>query len=98
MWELLSLEASIGDVFGLRFCLGNRVIEILADVRVDGRVAILSGVHFQGAGPNTIGGGQLKALAKWAKEALDVDELRVEGATRTTGANPGHAPSPLLFR
>jgi hypothetical protein len=36
-------------------------------------------------------------LALWVKDSLDVDELRIEGATRATGASPGRKPTSLVF-
>jgi hypothetical protein len=39
----------------------------------------------------------LIALARWVKVILDVDELEVEGAVRTSGAAPGRKPGRLVF-
>jgi hypothetical protein len=67
----------------------------------DGRVLTLRGVHMhggEGAGANAIGHANLKVLARTVMERMDFDELVVEGAVRTTGANPGHRPGPLRFR
>ena len=40
----------------------------------------------------------LRYLIRWAMEQLDVDEFRIEGATRTSGAGPGRRPATLIFR
>ena len=49
------------------------------------------------ASPNTFGRNGLKQIAKVAMERMGYDEIIIEGATRTTGANPGHRPRPIRF-
>ena len=73
-------------------------VHIMADVHIAGRSVTLYGLHALGAGPNRLGVATLLRLGHWALEALDLDELRIEGATRTSGANPGRDPRPLVFR
>jgi hypothetical protein len=66
-----------------------------ADMELTHRRAVLRGLHILGAGPNTMGQGALRRLMQWAKEQRDVDELRIEGATRTSGVHPGQIPRPF---
>lgn len=63
------------------------------------RLLILHGYHMHGenVGPNEFGWRQLRWLADAVMEILDVDEIRIEGEVRTSGANPGHRPRPLRF-
>lgn len=63
------------------------------------RCLILRGYHMHGedVGPNEFGWRELRWLAQAAMEVLDVDEIRVEGEVRTSGANPGHRPRPVRF-
>jgi hypothetical protein len=95
----------------VRLTNGRDEVEIVADVELDRRCAVLRGLHILGAGPNAMGperdgartrwgpnamgAGALRGLMRWAKEQLDVDELRIEGATRTSGARPGRVPRPI---
>ena len=69
----------------------------MEEPEIAGPTLILRGVHMQGARPNAIGAGNLKVLARVVMERMELDGLVVEGALRTTGANPGHRPRPIRF-
>ena len=77
---------------------GSITLEALAEVIFEHRRCVLRGVHVQGSGANTIGTARLLRLVRLVKERLDVEELRIEGAARTSGAGPGRRPRPLIFR
>ena len=85
------------DTIRLVLLSGGDEIQIVPDIEITGRYARLFGCHFLGAGPNTLGLARLRELARWMKGMLDVDELRIEGATRTSGAGPGLVPPPCLL-
>lgn len=53
---------------------------------------VLRGTHVQDALPNAVGAGNLLVIAQALMERMGFDGLVVEGALRTTGANPGHRP------
>jgi len=76
---------------------GNARWEVAATVITQGASALLRGFHMQGAGANTTGAARLRAMALWAKDELGVEELRIEGAARTSGACPGRKPACLVF-
>jgi hypothetical protein len=95
IWQVIEYDYGGTDTVQVRLSDGNQEISILANVELVGRHAILRGLHIQGAGANTMGNGALRRLIKWAKEFLDVDHLRIEGATRTSGAAPGRDPPPI---
>lgn len=71
----------------------------MAGVRRVGRSLELEGFHMHGAsvGPNALGAANLKRLAQAVMEKIDVDEIVVRGATRTSGANPGRRPREWRF-
>jgi hypothetical protein len=97
VWCVVDLQMEPGD-----FChveLSNGAIEVAAMFYLEfpGSVARLSRLDIQGPGANSLGPGALRDLARWVMEVLDVDELRVEGATRTSGAGPGRRPAPIIF-
>jgi len=81
----------------VRLTNGVHVIEVLTDVEFVGRTAVLRGLHILGGGANTLGPKALRELITWAKVQLDVDQLRIEGATRTSGAGPGRIPPAIVF-
>lgn len=77
---------------------GDLVLDVLAQVILEGRRCVLCGVHVQGPGANTFGPARLLRMARCMREKLGVDELHIEGAARTSGAGPGRRPRPLVFR
>ena len=97
-WRLVDLQIEPGDFVFVRLLIGAFELEIMFYVHLDGRSAVLRRLDIQGAGPNTLGVAGLRGLAQWLMELLDVDELRIEGAVRTSGAGPGRRPAPLVFR
>lgn len=64
----------------------------------DGTRITLPGVHIQGAARNAIGVANLRTIGERLCEEINCDELVVEGAIRTTGANPGRTPDHLRFQ
>ena len=97
-WRVADLEITPDDLVSARLSNGTEAIDVLAFLHMTQRTATLRGMHIQGGGRNTMGLPALRALAHWLKEYLDVDELRIEGATRTSGSGPGRRPAPLVFR
>ena len=97
-WNVVALEITPDDVFYICLADGCVELELMGDVRLVGSSATLSSCHIQGPGPNIMGHSALRQVARWAMERLDVNELRIEGAARTTGANPGRRPAALVFR
>jgi hypothetical protein len=97
-WRVLETEFGDADVVSVRISDGCVEIEAVAYADLVGRTLTLRRLDIQGPGPNTLGPVAVRLLAFWLKEFLDVDELRVEGAIRTSGAGPGRRPSALVFR
>ena len=97
-WQLLSLELEPGDFCFARFSDGAGELSAMFYAELHNQVAVLRRLDVQGAGPNRLGWPALRQFAQWLMEALDVDELRVEGAARTSGAGPGRRPAPIVFR
>ena len=73
-------------------------LSVAGDYRLVGRIAYLDGLHVQGLGTNEMGQRRLMSLIHWAIGYLDVDEIRIAGASRTSGANPGRIPRPFIVR
>jgi hypothetical protein len=73
-------------------------VVMIAEVETpSARVLVLRKTHIAGLQANTLGGARIRQIARAALEKGDYDEIVVEGATRTTGANPGHVPPPYRF-
>ena len=78
---------------------GVLLVMATIETRTDGRGLVLRGVHMQmqDGRANLIGPGRLRRLASILMERLGYDELVIEGAVRTSGANPGHRPRVRRF-
>ena len=96
-WRTLDFDFGGDDTVLVTLVDGNHRVEVIADIELNGRRAVLRGLYILGAGRNTLGPAALLGLIRWAKEYLDVDELRIEGAVRTSGAGPGRIPAVLVF-
>ncbi len=102
--ELLPLRVEIDEAEGrvTIFTLGTPAGEvgILAEVSENGTTLILDGVHIEGPGANAVGIACLRTLAEVVMEELGYDAIDIQGAPRTTGANPGqhHRPRLRLIR
>ena len=71
---------------------------IMAELSEVGSTLKMVGTHMHSnAKPNTFGHRVLMQVADVAMERMGYDEIVVEGAARTTGANPGRRPRPLRF-
>jgi len=75
-------------------------LKAMADVSLDNRTLHLIGLHMHGDdfGPSAFGAANFRRLANAVVEKLNCHEIVVEGATRTSGANPGVVPKQLRFR
>jgi hypothetical protein len=62
-----------------------------------GTTMVLKGLHAQDSTPNTVGPGNLMVIAHAVMEGMELDGLVIEGAVRSTGANPGHRPRDIRF-
>jgi hypothetical protein len=92
-------EMCEGSVVAIQADIDGVTIKILGEV-VDGTdPMVVMGVHVSSSGvaANEIGMANLYTLAQRVMEVGDYDEIVVEGAVRTTGANPGHKPRPFRF-
>ncbi len=86
------LTAEIGTPMGR--------LKVMAEVSMGYRVMTLHGLHLHGLGiaPNRFGPAALRKLADAVMEEFECDEIVVEGAVRTSGANPGNAPGFRFIR
>lgn len=72
---------------------------VMAEITMADRWLVLRAAHLQGdgIGANDLGFVRLRWLAQAVMEVMDADGVLVEGAARTSGANPGHRPRALRF-
>ena len=96
MWRAVEFDFDEDTVL-VTLTDGVEVVQVLTDVEFIGRTAVLRRLHILGSGRNSLGPRALRELINWAKGELDVEKLRIEGATRTSGAGPGRDPPVLDF-
>ncbi len=63
----------------------------------DGNVLVARGTHVQDASANAVGAANLMVIAQAAMKEMGYDGIVIEGALRTTGANPGRRPRTIRF-
>lgn len=106
MWTAADIRIVVTDdlsednALTVRLSTPAGTLAMLAEVRFVDRRMVLSGVHTHGEdmGPRQFGMVRLRWLAQAVMEAVDCDEIVLEGAVRTTGAGPGRRPGILRFR
>jgi hypothetical protein len=93
----LETDACEDDLATIRITTPAGVIEIMGIVDFQGRTLLVRNAHIQGLRANAVGRANLNVIAKALLERIDCDEVRIEGAARTTGASPGHRPREMRF-
>ena len=75
-------------------------VEVMAEVSLTAKCLALTGLHIQMSGTSNrrFGSTNWRRLADAVMEKLGCDEIRIEGAPRTTGANQGRRPVPGFKR
>ncbi len=73
-------------------------LTVAAEPVVSGTILVLRGTHLQDSRPNAMGAANLMVIAQALMERMEFDGVDVEGALRTTGANPGRRPGVVRFR
>jgi len=72
-------------------------LTFMAEAMARGTTLMVRGAHVQDAHPNAVGTANLMVIAQALMERTGFDGLDIEGAVRTTGANPGHRPRAFRF-
>lgn len=73
------------------------IMKFMAEPEQVGTTLIMHATHIQGLWSNAVGAGNLIVLARTLMERMEFDEIVVEGAIRTTGANPDNRPRVFRF-
>jgi hypothetical protein len=92
-------EEAGGTIVLARIETSAGTLEVLAQAALEGRRLTLAGLHVHGVNvaTNDLGVGGIRRIVREVMEELDVDEITIEGAIRTTGAGPGRSPRHLRF-
>ncbi len=101
-WLGIDEAASGGDVITITIGTPLGQVQIMGEAAFEMRGSrsqlIVRRAHIHSdSGSNTIGVANLHTVAELILQKVDCDEARIEGAPRTSGANPGHTPRPLRY-
>jgi hypothetical protein len=72
-------------------------IVVGGELLIEGSIVLLKGLHVQASLRNQLGWANLKVVAQAIMKGMDIGELDIEGAARTTGASPGRRSGRLRF-
>jgi hypothetical protein len=88
---VLDDDLTYGDVATVEIRTPAGAVKVMAVVAFESDCLMLSGLHIQAASGSrfSFGHANLRRLADAVMEDLGCDEIRIEGAPRTTGSNPG---------
>jgi hypothetical protein len=73
------------------------IIELLGAIWFNGRTLHVNEVHVGGLSRGACGRDGLNAIGRKLLEVADVDQIIIQGATRTTGCNAGRIPKVIRF-
>ena len=94
------LDETLSDdpIFTVSIVTPLGTLGLMAEIMFENGVVELRGLHIGGDPATEWGWSRLRTIARWATEVLDVDEIIVVGAIRTSGANPGRRPGRYRIR
>jgi hypothetical protein len=72
-------------------------LRLMANASIIGRTLHLDAVHVDGLIAGALGRSGLNAIGRKLLEVADVDEIIIQGGTRTTGKYKGTVPRPIRF-
>jgi hypothetical protein len=96
MAEIRIIEQD-GDVLWIEAVGMFGRIDLITNLRWDADSLVLHKLHIAGMGAGTAGLRELKNLARQFGRDQRARRIVIEGAKRTTGANPGHIPRPIVI-
>jgi hypothetical protein len=101
MWDRAAITIEIGlvdgDIMIIEVTTPVGMVQIIGKVARVGRLLNVSGAHVDGSRGGALGRAGLNAIGRKLLEEADVDQIVIEGGTRTTGKNSGRPPKVIRF-
>jgi hypothetical protein len=72
-------------------------LSLIGSISIVGRVMRIDRTHVEGLTIGALGRVGLNAIGRKLLEVADVDEIIIQGGTRTTGRTKGKIPRPIRF-
>jgi hypothetical protein len=74
-----------------------RTLSLIGSISIVGRVMRIDRAHIEGLKVGALGRAGLNAIGRKLLELADVDQIIIQGGTRTTGRTKGKVPRPIRF-
>jgi hypothetical protein len=101
MWDAskITIESDLVDhpVMIVRISVPIGTLEVIGSISRIERVLHFDGVHIEGLEPGALGRSGLNAIGRKLLEEADVDQIVIQGGTRSTGRSKGARPRPIRF-
>ena len=94
---MIRIVETDGDVVELVATTACGDVRIITGLERDGDNLILRGMHVDGPGARSLGLQGLRDLAREFGRQHSARFVIIHGGVRTTGANPGHVPRPIVI-
>jgi hypothetical protein len=72
-------------------------LSLIGSISIVGRAMRIDRAHVEGLSVGALGRTGLNAIGRKLLEVADVDEIIIQGGTRTTGRTKGKVPRPIRF-
>ena len=72
-------------------------LSLIGGISIVGRMMRIDRAHVEGLEIGALGRAGLNAIGRKLLEVADVDEIIIQGGTRTTGRTRGKVPRPIRF-
>src|SRR5262245_304821 len=101
MWSLDQIGIEIDEaeppLVIVRVTTPVGALELTGEVKRSGRILYCERVHIQGLSAGALGRAGLNAIGRKILAEIDVDQIVLEGSTRTSGKGAGKTPRPIRF-
>jgi hypothetical protein len=101
MWTADQISVEIDDVEHpvavLVIATPAGSLTLVGSVSIVGRVMRIDRAHVEGLEVDALGRAGLNAIGRKLLEVADVDQIIIQGGTRTTGRTKGKVPRPIRF-
>jgi hypothetical protein len=101
MWKSDQISVEIDDVEHpvavLAITTPVGTLRLIGSISIVERIMRIDRAHVEGLKMGSLGRTGLNAIGRKLLEVADVDEIVIQGGTRTTGRSNGKVPRPIRF-
>jgi filamentous hemagglutinin len=87
-----------GNIYQFSIPAANGDLSVVTEMTQSGNQLILNGMHIDGPGAGASSVSQLRNIARALGQQYGVDEVVINGGTRTSGASPGKVPRSITIK